>query len=269
MSPKVFEDGGSQKRRLSPNDAFPPAAQVPDEAAVTGGLGERSGKLNGMKAVLEKFGNDKLLAHTFPHNIGSYVAPQTLFNKLDEGPIAHLSTSVMVNGARSDAYGGRGVGFILDSERVNIEEVSLTDANSFVDKNGELVAGGRHVDSVTEAARLYREMGLGGKHQTEANVGFSKEDNAILGLFAQKGNLDKETLGVPSAMMDALTTKLHLKKEAGVDLPIFVYDSHEGTLEPWIPTKDDVNHVIDNLRIKPMGDVYRKECERLGFPLTK
>lgn len=152
--------------------------------------------------------------------------------------LSSLSTTLLVSGEKIPTY--KNMGFLLNSDLVDAHHIAETDSGSVGEfKNGDFVANKTDINTLSELAEKTRNEHL--RCMNEVNINVNSEE-AYVGLFVNKCKSNR-----PKAYI--LLAQEYYKQQTGKVLPIYTYDSDNGTLTPF------------NLTEKEKTDFISKMCE--------
>ena len=189
-------------------------------------------------AILELFQKEKLLARALI-NFNGYELPSgkmavdfskwgTEIEAISRTP--YRCTTLLVPGCKVSTY--REIGVLMDGNKVEIVHVAEMDAGSCEDRDGSLIAFGPDMGSLEALALKIREECRG---LNEVNIKTAPSD-AYVGLFAHKASssVTKATILVAQEYLLQL----------GRFLPIYIYDSNQGSLTPFNPTMKEKHELM-------------------------
>ena len=222
------------------------------ELAISGlsratGAGERAAFFDGLNehaaiaTTLELYQSDRLLARAMERSyppfrrdggLDFWVWRDELELMASEG-MQHVSTTLLLPGQPTKVY--KTTGFLVDSGRVEIEHVAETDSLSSTDNDGNLQAHQTDLTTLAELAERARTDGSGEKN--EVNINDLRMD-ALRGLF---------TVDAAAPRLTACATRQHLAAQGYGSLPLFVYDQKHGSLQPWVPSSDEVHALLQQI----------------------
>ena len=180
--------------------------------------------------LLNLFDNDKLLVRAMdPPNLtrnGGGLAYDftTWAEEIDiakNDRLTCLSSTLLVKGKKIPTY--KNLGFIVNSEKAEIVHVSDKDSGSSGNiTDGTFFANKTDLHTLSELADRTREKNLSDMNEVNINI----KDDAIVGLFFNKALSDHRSKAF------VLMAQEYYKMQTGVELPIFIYDTEKGDLQP-------------------------------------
>lgn len=189
--------------------------------------------------ILELFQKDKLLVRAMDYSdlsrkdgdksayyrnfdVWAKEVDMSLHNKLTS-----ISSTLLVAGERIPTY--KNIGFIINSDKAEILHVSDVDSGSSGDAvNGDFYAIKSDLSTLFELADKTRKEKLTDMNEVNVSIG----NDAIVGLF-----VDKAVSDLPKSHI--LLAQEYYKMHTGKELPIFVYDSQKGDLQPLKMSEED------------------------------
>ncbi|MBE5738782.1 MAG: hypothetical protein E7354_03560 [Clostridiales bacterium] len=133
--------------------------------------------------------------------------------------LTSASSTLLVPGVDVPTY--KSIGFMINGDTAEIEHISETDSSSCGNKaNGDFYAFGESLADLDELVSNIREKHTSGV-MNEVNITISPED--IVGLFYSSSSNDRNRLY-------ALLAKYMIAEQMQVDLPIYEYDSKNGSI---------------------------------------
>ena len=131
-----------------------------------------------------------------------------------------LSSTLLVKGEGIPTY--KNLGFIVNSEKAEIVHVADQDSGSSGNiTDGTFFANKTDLHTLSDLANRTREKKL--KDMNEVNINI--KNDAIVGLFFNKAPSDR-------SKAFALMAQEYYKMQTGIKLPIFIYDTQKGDLQP-------------------------------------
>lgn len=195
---------------------------------------------NSVQDLLTK---DKLLAramdvpfwsiHKSAHDFSTW-AKEVDFLR-NEG-LTSLSTTLLVSGEKIPTY--KNMGFLINSDLVDVKHIADTDSGSSGDfEDGSFSASETDISTLSELAEKTRHEHL--RDMNEVNINVNSED-AYVGLFVNKTKSD-----TPKAQI--LLAQEYYKQQTGKTLPIYIYDSANGSLSSFNPSEKEKTDLINRL----------------------
>lgn len=153
--------------------------------------------------------------------------------------LSSVSTTLLVPDIGIPTY--KNMGFLIDSDMSICLHASKTDSMSSGNvQDGDFEANGPSLPSISELATSIKETNS--KEMNEVNVEASI--GSVAGLFINKCRIQEELL----KMM--LVVKRCVSNIAGIDYPIYLYDSKEGKLSKISLSLDEEKELIDSIEPK-------------------
>ena len=199
-----------------------------------------------MDETLKLFSENKLLVRTLnrpeimEHNdIKYYNVDNWLeeFYYLENDELNSKSTTLLVKDVGVNVY--KGLGYLINLNRAHCFYVCLEDCNSFGSFEDDTFEANRPADFffTSELADYIKEE----KHTEMNEVVMSTGLYSVVGLFVVDCPI-KENL-----LMNAYIVNESLKKEYGIEYPIYLYSKDQGKLSKIEMTEDLENKIISNL----------------------
>lgn len=154
---------------------------------------------------------------------------------MNEG-LTSLSTTLLVSGEKIPTY--KNIGFLINGDLVDVKHVADTDSGSGGDfANGSFIANETDIYTLSELADRTRNEHLRGMNEVNVNV---NSEDAFIGLFVNKTKSD-----MPKAQI--LLAQEYYKQQTGKTLPIYIYDSANGSLSSFNPSEKEKTDLINRL----------------------
>jgi len=215
-------------------------------------------------SVQELFAKDKLLARAMDtpgleKKGDQYASDFSIWavevdTAKNEGLTA-LSTTLLVPDEKIPTY--KNIGFLINSDSAEVFHIADSDSGSGWGKNG-FVATKTDISSLSELAEKTRNEGLRDMNEVNINVG----PDAYVGLFANKAPSDK-----PKAHI--LLAQEYYKQQTGKTLPIYIYDSDNGTLTSFNPDEkektDFIAKMCEEKKLRSSTICYKTDEEEKYF----
>lgn len=164
--------------------------------------------------------------------------------------LGSLSTTLLVPDEKIPTY--KAIGFLINSEKVDIRHVSEVDSGSCGnEKDGTFHANETNIHSLDE---LYAT--IKSKHPKDMNeVNVNMREDAYVGLFANNSQVQLPKI---------LLAQKYYELQTGIRLPIFIYDRETGKIDELnIPLEEKSNIVqtaLENKKIRSTGIFYETEA---------
>ena len=166
--------------------------------------------------------------------------------------LTSTSCTLLVSGEEVPTY--KPYGFLMDadkSEIIHIAEMDSGSSGNVVD--GDFRANSSGIENLDQLATIVRQGKK--RRMNEVNANFKKE--SVKGLFALKA-------GGPTNKMDILLVQKHLETK-GFNLPMYIYDFEQGTLDLWQPTIKEVEEMSDKVKSQNLKLIYGRELRQAGY----
>lgn len=167
-----------------------------------------------------------------------------------EGLIS-LSTTLLVSDESIPTY--KAIGYLVNSDNSDVRHIAESDSGSSGnEKDGNFSANKSDIKTLDELQEKIKS-----EHSNIMNeVNINMRENAYVGLFARK--VDNQRL-IAQILLAQKTYEL----QAGVSLPMFIYDSQTGTLDNLDLTLEEkaciIQNCIGNKTLRSSGICYETE----------
>jgi hypothetical protein len=224
------------------------AAPVSEEHVepVFNGMGERAE----VAETVDLFERDELLARAMEQPMFDeadgleFRVWESEVSQMADGGMNHVSTTLLIPDESTRVY--KPSGFLVDSNRVEVEHVAKTDSLSSVDNNGKLQAHASDITTLPELATVARADGRGDMNEVNIN---GVTPDTIRGIF---------TTNYPIPGLTALAAQRFLSERGYGQLPVYVYDQKIGDLSPWNPSAQDVQDMLETIPSAWVRSFYAK-----------
>ncbi|MDR1693973.1 MAG: hypothetical protein LBR70_02110 [Lactobacillaceae bacterium] len=152
-----------------------------------------------------------------------------------------LSTTLLVSGEKIPTY--KNMGFLINSDLAEVHHIAEMDSGSSGNtKDGNFVANKSDIHTLSELAEKTRNEHL--RSMNEVNININSEE-AYVGLFVNKAMSDR-----PKAQI--MLAQEYYKQQTGKTLPIYIYDSADGSLVSFNPNEKEKTDFINKMREEKM-----------------
>lgn len=147
-----------------------------------------------------------------------------------------LSSTLLVKGERIPTY--KSLGFIINSDKAEIVHIADMDSGSSGNiTDGTFSANKTDLHSLSDLTNKTRKEKLHDMNEVNINI----KDDAIVGLFVNKARSNR-----PKAFI--LMAQEYYKMQNGIELPLFIYDSDKGSLQPLDMSDEEKNSFLSTIR---------------------
>lgn len=156
--------------------------------------------------------------------------------------LSSASTTLIVPNIGINTY--KGIGFLINSDLANCFHISISDSVSSGDINrGDFNANKADFNIIEELANYIKENNW--TIMNEVNIVANLD--AVEGLFINKCRNQERLLAM------ILIIQKCLKHFIDIEYPIYLYDSHNGTLEKLEITQELEDNILSNLKTKTIS----------------